>query len=315
MTDGGGAIYEQCGLRIRSELFLHLPLAAGDDWDLDVTLGPELDDPDELPVGDTIAALDGPDERWWYRGTASEDRFRIRVRGHGEFVVSAGLDAVEIRPGPPDKHGFLPVLLAGTVMAFVQTLRGRTVLHASAVAVDGAALAFVGQSGRGKSTLAAVMCLHGSSLLTDDVLVVEPGPPVMAIGGATELRLRPAAMPLAEIRRHAPRRITIDDRMALSLDRSATDRLPLAAVVVPSPSREATRVEVERLSESKALFTMLAFPRINGWSRPDVLTRDFAVLSAVADRTPVYAVTVPWGPPFDPAVVDALAALVAGAED
>lgn len=315
MNDGEPAIYEQCGLRIRSAVTLHLPPAAGEGWDLDVTMGPALEDPDELPIGDTIAAFDGPDGLWWYRGTATGGGYRIRFRGHGEFVVSPGLDSVEVHPGPPDKHGFLPVLIAGSVMSFVLSLRGSTVLHASAVAVDGAALAFIGQSGRGKSTLAAVMCLHGAELVTDDVLVVEPGPPVMAVGGATELRLRPAAMPLAEIRADAPRRITTDDRLALSLERSPTDRLALAAIVVPSPSREVIEVEVERLPASTALLTMLAFPRINGWSRSDVLTRDFAVLSAVAGGVPVYGVTVPWGPPFDPAVVGALRSLAADTND
>ena len=71
-------------------------------------------------------------------------------------------------------------------------------LHASAVAVDGIGLAFVGQSGRGKSTVAALMCVDGAELVTDDVLTVDPGPPVRCQGGASELRLRAAAAHLAD---------------------------------------------------------------------------------------------------------------------
>jgi hypothetical protein len=33
------------------------------------------------------------------------------------------------------------------------------------------------------------------------------------------------------------------------------------------------------------------------------------VFGQVADRVPVYAATIPWGPPFAPDVVSALAAL------
>jgi hypothetical protein len=40
-----------------------------------------------------------------------------------------------------------------------------------------------------------------------------------------------------------------------------------------------------------------------------VLTRDFATLSNLVNVVPVYDVLIPWGPPFDRSVVDALADL------
>ncbi len=189
------------------------------------------------------------------------------------------------------------------------TLRGETVLHASAVALDG--LAFVGQSGRGKSTVAALLCLDGAELVTDDVLAMDTGPPVTCTGGAPELILRDGAAVLAESQPDARTRVTADDRLALALRVAPLEPVPLAAIVIPAPSHTATDVEIRRLPPSTAVFWLLAFPRVHGWCRPDVISRDFAVISQIADTIPVYDVTIPWGPPFDPGVARSLAALAA----
>ena len=38
----------------------------------------------------------------------------------------------------------------------------------------------------------------------------------------------------------------------------------------------------------------------------EVLTRDFTTMSSLVNEVPVYAATIPWGPPFDPSVAPAL---------
>jgi hypothetical protein len=238
--------------------------------------------------------MHGSTENRWYTATSTERGYRMRFHDCGEFAVSADLTEVEIRPDPAGRTEILPILLAGTVSAFILALRGHTVLHASCVAIDGAALAFVGQSGRGKSTVAALMCVGGAQLVTDDVLTVAAGSPVTCVGGATELRLRAAASEIAN---------------ALGLAAAPLGPLPLAGIVVPGPSRTATRVAVRRVDPTTGLFAVLGFPRVLGWTRSDVISRDFAVLSHVVNTVPVYDVRIPWGPPFDPRVAGELAAL------
>ena len=168
---------------------------------------------------------------------------------------------MHVRRDPAGRDELIPILLAGTVSAFLLTLRGHTVLHASAVAVDGEALAFVGQSGRGKSTVAAPMCVDGAELVTDDVLVVDAGPPVTCIGGAPELRLREKAAEIAALHPDAATRETADNRLAFTPRPGPVESLPLAAIVIPAPSRTHSEVEVRRLEPSAALFSLLGFPR------------------------------------------------------
>ena len=80
---------------------------------------------------------------------------------------------IEVDPAPdvPDRLVALPLL--GTVLASLLHRRGLYVLHASAVAVDGKAVALLGDKGAGKSTTAAAMIAGGHSLLADDVVAVD----------------------------------------------------------------------------------------------------------------------------------------------
>jgi hypothetical protein len=64
-------------------------------------------------------------------------------------------------------------------------LRGYEALHASAVAIDRRALAIVGASGAGKTTIALELVARGAAFVTDDVLALEPsGDEVLAHPGA-----------------------------------------------------------------------------------------------------------------------------------
>jgi hypothetical protein len=314
VSDRDPLTYLQCGLRLRSDIELHLPLADGDGADVEVRWGRDIHESGEPPPGEVIAAF-GSGEDSWYTATSTGSQYLMRFRDCGEFVISEDLSEVHVRRDPAGRFELLPILMAGTVSALLLTLRGQTVLHASAVAIDGAALAFVGQSGRGKSTLATLLCLDGADLVTDDVLTVDAGPPVTCTGGASELRLRPTASVLAEQGPDHASRVTADERLAFAPSPAVVQPLPLAAIIVPSPDRAASDIQVRRLAPSTAVFWLLVFPRVHGWSRPDVLSRDFAMLSNIVNSVPVYDVTVPWGPPFRSDIAGSLAALATLAPD
>jgi len=62
--------------------------------------------------------------------------------------------------------------LLGPVLGLALRLRGVTCLHASAVALNGEAVAFVGMEGAGKSTTAAAFAREGHGVLSDDVVAL-----------------------------------------------------------------------------------------------------------------------------------------------
>ena len=69
----------------------------------------------------------------------------------------------------------MEIRLLGPVFSFWLELQGIPVLHASAVLVEGQAVAFLSSNYGGKTSLAATLMQAGHPLLTDDFLPVERG--------------------------------------------------------------------------------------------------------------------------------------------
>lgn len=78
--------------------------------------------------------------------------------------------AVEPLPGVPERN--VRLFLLGSAFGALLHQRGLLPLHANAIEIDGKAVAFMGQSGAGKSSLAAWFYDRGYGMLADDVCVV-----------------------------------------------------------------------------------------------------------------------------------------------
>jgi len=85
--------------------------------------------------------------------------------------------------------------LLGPVLALVLRYRGVVCLHASAVVIDGRAIAFVGPEEAGKSTTAAAFARKGFAILSDDVVPLQEQNGVfLALPGSPQLRLWPESV-------------------------------------------------------------------------------------------------------------------------
>ncbi len=156
--------------------------------------------------------------------------FRIWAAGRGENVISS--DGSRLRAAARSEELLAwQRLLVAQVLPFVAVLRGLEVLHASAVVLERGAIALLGHSGSGKTSLALALCRGGAGFLTDDVLSVEPlgGSPI-AHGGAPV-----AAIDCAEIDRLRRSGYVLGEEI-LSADRRE-QVAPITPVAVPVPLR------------------------------------------------------------------------------
>jgi len=110
----------------------------------------------------------------------------VKVFGDSKIVV-APEDAAE-------KKGFR-FLVSGIALGLLLHSRGLVTLHASAIAIQDRAVAFMGYSGMGKSTTAAALHSRGHSIVTDDLLVLDTaGDSVQAYPGFPHLKLTPESI-------------------------------------------------------------------------------------------------------------------------
>jgi hypothetical protein len=228
-----------------------------------------------------------------------DGRYILRADGECDFAIDTALAHVTVHLAP-DADEELAALLAGNLLATLLTLRGHCVLHASAVEGAHGAVAFVAGSGMGKSTLAALCCARGAMLVTDDVLRAEvTDEKAWCFRGSMELRLRKEAATLAQAIDAAPGRATFDRRTAAWPRQVRSERLPLAAIVVPQRLGDTQQLELRRVRGMDAVRELFRFPRTIGWTDPEPARRDFHVLAQIANIVPVYHVRLPPGPPFD----------------
>jgi len=100
---------------------------------------------------------------------------RMEICGSGEYAVDTRGNLIEVLQRPADELQFEQSLL-GPPLILALALQGVWCLHASAVSYQGNCLVFLGDSGRGKSTLAAYLAgQSGFSLVSDDILPIEVG--------------------------------------------------------------------------------------------------------------------------------------------
>jgi len=183
MATTNAATYEAFGLTVRSAFDLpELPSAEPRRGErADITIAEErIPRPLSADPESTVHAVT---EREYY---LLYDAATVRILDGRSIAVDPAPDV----PGEVLRH-----VLVGPALNHLLDQRGYFVLHASTVSVDGRAVAFVGESGAGKTTTAMACLVQGHRVLSDDVAAIaltEEGPVVRS--GYPSMKLDPAAV-------------------------------------------------------------------------------------------------------------------------
>ncbi len=114
-----------------------------------------------------------PDGAVWMQFYRIDAGYVLRFPGLADFEIRGDALTVSCHPTPEVSDETPQHLFLNQVLPLVLSKRGKLVFHASAVEVAGVAAAFVADSGKGKSTLAASFATGGFRFLCDDGLVLE----------------------------------------------------------------------------------------------------------------------------------------------
>jgi hypothetical protein len=211
---------------------------------------PLLGKPQARPTGREVRLRVAPphaDYRGWPRDAKvicderkpdGSANFRIETHPRAGYLIGGpeyGLhvlspDGREIRCS---RAGEWERLLIAQILPFAALLHGLEVFHASAVARGSEAVAILGPSGAGKTSVALELCCLGADFLADDVLALEvrdegllvhPGTQIAGLDHAEARRLERAGEPRRE------KVVAVNERERLLRMRGATEPAPLAAL-------------------------------------------------------------------------------------
>ncbi len=238
------------------------------------------------------------DDTVWLALAKIDGGYLLRFPSFADFVVSTDTRAIYCYPRGDVPNETVRHLLLNQVIPLVLSHLGSLVLHAAACATPWGAVAFVGTTGMGKSTLAAALGLRGLSILTDDCLLVEEqNGAVMSIPSYPGIRLwpesvsalfreEPALQPLAHY---------TEKRRLLFEQPPPEAPVPLAGVYVLShpPKRKRAAVVIEPLRTSEALLEVIKHTfQLDSTGGPQ-LRHTFRQYEWLAKSVPFFKLTYP----------------------
>jgi hypothetical protein len=210
----------------------------------------------------------------------------VVAREAGAFLVRDGREIV-VAPAPRAQRRVVRLYLLGPVLALALRQRGRLILHASAIAMDGGAVAFVGGSGFGKSTTAAAFHADGHRVVADDMLsVVTDGDAPVVFPGFPRLKLWPdAAAHLGEDVDALPKlHPRMPKRGRRVLRGFSSEPLPLRRIYVLA---EGERLATEPLSPQAALMALVPHTALVHPLGDDDARACFLACGRIVERVPV----------------------------
>jgi hypothetical protein len=255
------------------------------------------------PASAFLAAADdaGVDRRSWYRyGFLADGSTYVAWEAVGEFIVAADGRRITCRRSEESSMESFHVYMLGQALSFALVKQRFEPLHATAVVVDDCAVAFLGDSGFGKSSLAACFLEAGHRLLTDDLLILqESSGRIVAYPGPSRIKLFPAIA--RRFLGATPSRVAMNagtDKRILPIDERLRCRVPVTikALYSLTAPRDACRTKgasIDPLSPREAFVELLKATINRRLVSPRRLSRQFDVMSSLAARIPIRKLSYP----------------------
>ena len=232
-------LYSLYGLTLGSELELPelTAVPAGADQVPDVLIRCAAVTPPPREEGDI------DDGAYW----ATRDQFWLPVEGVAGYRVEHG-NRITIDRAPGIDDASVRLFLLGSGIGALLFQRELLVLHGNAIRVGDACLVCVGDSGIGKSTLAAAFMQQGHQILADDVVPVTTDG--MAIPGMPRIKLWQDAADRLGLSTDGLRRIMPEmDKYNFPLgERFCGEPLPLRWVYLLTEGEEGSETIVEEVT-------------------------------------------------------------------
>lgn len=248
-------------------------------------------EPEPLPCPpfDRWLSLDGDEATLFCRVSGG---FLLRFVDQADFRITLDPLKVVCTPCPDIDDEMLADLHFNQVLPLILAHQGQTVLHASAVAVAGQGIAFIGATGRGKSTLAASFARAGYPFLTDDGLIVVPGAdgfaiqprrPILRLRSDSEAAMRSATAPDGVGGDLTKRRIGASPALPF-----CQDPMPLHAIYILVESQAPVQPIIARLASAAAVAELMQHSFILDVEDRARVSAVFGALADLVERVPCF---------------------------
>jgi len=242
---------------------------------------------------------EGPTDAWYRYAVLRDGSTYVRWDTIGEFLVSADGRRITCRRVEEASLESFQVYMLGQALSFALVRQGLEPLHATAIVVDGHAVAFLGDNAFGKSSLAACFLEAGSRLLTDDLLILrESRRRVLAYPGPPRIKLFPkiARRFLGQAAANRGQMNADTEKLILPIDEHRRCASPIAldaiyTLAAPRAACRAPDVSIETLSPREAFVELVKGTFNRRLVSQQRLERHFDFVAGLTDRIAVKRLT------------------------
>ena len=222
--------------------------------------------------------------------------YLVRFVDRADFSIALDEGVITCRPAPRTPARVTRDLYLNQLLPMIRGHLGELIIHASAAAVDGGAVAFVAQTGRGKSTLAAAFARAGMPFLSDDGLcLAAEGGRYLASPNRSSFRLWLDSEAEVVLGKAAPDEWDQDAKSRVEASDSLpfqAEPLPLRAMYFLGPG-EAAKPVIVGLPMREALAQLLNHSFFLDAEDRVRMTRHFEALTRLAEAVPSFALDYP----------------------
>ena len=242
---------------------------------------------DSLPFNEWVLA-NGNVWTFFFRNGSN---YLLRFPELVDFEISTDGREVLSYPAPGIGEDTVEHLYLNQILPLALSRQGQLVFHASAVETADGAIAFMGVSGRGKSTLAASFAGSGFRFLTDDGLLLEksevgywvqPSHPSIRLWDDSRQALVHQTATLAPPVQYTPKSRVLSDEALAFCDQAR----PLRRVYFLGDG-SASEVCIEHMKPSEALIGLVNHSFLLDIKAQDVIAKHFDELTQLV-KMPIY---------------------------
>lgn len=207
------------------------------------------------------------------------------IRNGNEVVIdaAAGIDHLDLAP-----------FITGAILGNLLEQRGLFVLHGSAVVIEGRAVAFLGEKGAGKSTLALHLQKRGHPLLTDDLLpILFVGDEVQTIPGFPRIKIWSDTVASMGFDPGKLPRVNkfIDKRSYRCSEGFSSERINVGRIYILTDDSE---IEIDQLEPSKAFIELTRNTYLNRYMHATGKSAEhFRSCETLATSVPIFLLRRP----------------------
>jgi hypothetical protein len=232
-----------------------------------------------------------PDGSVWANFYRLADGYQVQFPDLATFDISYDDFQVKAHPAEGVDEATVNHLYLNQIYPLVLSGQGQLVFHGGAVEVPGGAVAFLGNSGRGKSTLTASFACEGHKFMTDDCLLLSkeetgysicPSHPSIRLWDDSRQALVHGSATLGPAVQYTPKaRVLSDDALSY-----CDSKRPLRRVYFLGQG-DATDVAIEAMAASEALIELAKNSFLLDTEIQDVMAKHFDELFQMVAQ-PIY---------------------------